>query len=148
MGVALLVYDGDCPYCRMFASFMDALGGVSTVPFSDERAQAVLEVLFSEPGFTMYVVTTERVSWGGRAAFRAGRRVGLPVVLSGFVADHYRGIASFITWLTGRDRTYESPETCETCKIETDQGGERALTAAEKRSLAGLPGVEVFEEEV
>lgn len=111
---AVLVYDGDCPYCTVAAGAMERARDVGAVSWYDDPAQAFLRAQFPDHDgpetegvpFAMFLVDPDedRV-YGGRAAARElAERAGLPGPVGGAVSDNYERIASLVGTLSGRER--------------------------------------------
>jgi hypothetical protein len=111
---AVLVYDGECPYCTVAARAMERARGVGAVSWYDEPAQAFLRAQFPdhegpEPEgvpFAMFLVDPrEGRVYGGRAAARElAERAGLPGPVGGAVSANYETVASLVGTLSGRGR--------------------------------------------
>jgi predicted DCC family thiol-disulfide oxidoreductase YuxK len=50
---AVLVFDGDCPFCSAAASALRRLPGVGAIPWGNEAAQSFLEAQFKETPFAL-----------------------------------------------------------------------------------------------
>jgi len=131
---AVLIYDGECPYCTVAARAMERARGVGSVSWYDDAAQAFLRAQFPDYGegdtparddsvgsatadagaadgadgvpFAMFLVDPDegRV-YGGRAAARElAERAGVPRPVGGVVEDNYETIASVVGTLSGRGR--------------------------------------------
>lgn len=85
MPETLLIYDGDCRYCRAFARLLAGLDRQDRFvqrPFDAPDAQVMLRAQFGDAfGFAMYLVEADRVSWGARAAERVVEALGGPRLL-------------------------------------------------------------------
>lgn len=111
---AVLVYDGECPYCSVAARAMERARGVGAVSWYDEPAQAFLRAQFPDHDgpedegvpFAMFLVDPDegRV-YGGRSAARdLAERAGLPTAVGGAVSENYETIAGVVGTLSGRGR--------------------------------------------
>ncbi|MFB6103061.1 MAG: DUF393 domain-containing protein [Haloplanus sp.] len=102
---AVLIYDGDCPFCSAASSALRRLDGVGVVPWEDEAAQSFLEAQFGEVPFALVFVDPreETVYVGREAASELCDRAGLPVLVRDIVGDNYESIADAIRTVTGAD---------------------------------------------
>ncbi|AUV82099.1 DUF393 domain-containing protein [Salinigranum rubrum] len=103
---AVLVYDGECPYCSLTARTLRRLRGVATVSWYDETAQELLRAQFGETPFAVVLVDRRqgRVYAGRSAAEEVAERAGAPDVVSSLVRDRYDEIAWAVGVASGRDR--------------------------------------------
>ena len=63
---AVLVYDGDCPFCSAASSALRRLDGVGTVPWADEAAQSFLDAQFGDVPFALIFADAVRTVAGAR----------------------------------------------------------------------------------
>ena len=103
---AVLIYDGECPYCSTAARALRRIRGIGAIPWYDERAQAFLEAQFDATPFAMTLVDRKegRVYAGEAAARELSERAGLPDFVSELVGDGYESIAELVGKAAGRDR--------------------------------------------
>ncbi len=109
---AVLVFDGECPYCTVAARALERAKGVGSVSWYDERAQSLLRAQFpdhegdDDVPFAMFLVdpAEDRVYGGRSAARELAERAGLPSAVGGAVGDNYDTIASVVGTLSGRNR--------------------------------------------
>ena len=103
---AVLIYDGECPYCSVAATALERLPGVGVVSWYDDAARSLLEAQFGEAPFAMFLVDRRRgrVYAGRSAAEELAERAGTPGVLSGLVRDGYDRVARAVGVASGRDR--------------------------------------------
>ncbi len=103
---AVLVYDGECPYCSLAARALGLLRGVGTVSWYDETAQELLRAQFGETPFAVFLVDRRRcrVYAGRSAAEESAERAGAPGVVSSLVRDRYDEVAWAAGVASGRDR--------------------------------------------
>lgn len=102
---AVLVFDGDCPFCSAAASALRRLPGVGAVAWNDDAAQAFLAAQFGEAPFALVLADTEteRVYVGREAARELCDRAGMPALVQDVVGDNYESIADAIRTVTGVD---------------------------------------------
>lgn len=103
---AVLIFDGECPYCSVAARALERADGVGAISWYDDPAQAFLESQFGATPFAMVLVdVTEDRVWAGRAAAEElADRAGLPDLVGSLVRDNYERIASAVGLASGRDR--------------------------------------------
>lgn len=115
MADAVLIYDGQCGYCRGFARLvrlLDFRKRFILLPFESEHAQSLLRAQFGKDfGFAMFLFGGDTVSWGQEAAQRIMLRLGLPGARLAFWL--YPQIVWLVSWLTRRGRTVCGPECAE-----------------------------------
>lgn len=103
---AVLIYDGECPYCSVAATALKRLDDVAAVSWYDDSVAPFLDAQFEAEPFAMFLVDPEEgVVYAGREAARElSDRAGMPGSLSGLVSDNYEKIASVVGKASGRDR--------------------------------------------
>jgi predicted DCC family thiol-disulfide oxidoreductase YuxK len=105
---AVLVYDGDCPYCSVAATALRRVRGVGAVPWTGDAAQSLLSAQFDrdEPPFAMFLVDQRRgrVYAGRAAAEELAERAGTPKLVGSLVRDNYDRIAAAVGAASGRER--------------------------------------------
>lgn len=102
---AVLIYDGDCPFCSAAATALRRIPGAGTVPWSSDHAQAFLAAQFEEVPFALVFADREadRVWIGRDAAREICGRAGMPVLVRDIVDDNYESLADAIRTVTGVD---------------------------------------------
>ncbi|MFB6285838.1 MAG: DCC1-like thiol-disulfide oxidoreductase family protein [Candidatus Bipolaricaulia bacterium] len=126
----LLIYDGDCRYCRTFVRLLAGLDRQDRFvqrPFDAPDAQAVLRAQFGDAiGFAMYLVEADRVSWGARAAERVVEKLGGPRPLKrplkGLALRLYPWLLGIVSRLSGREREVCGPACAVPSSGPTDAG--------------------------
>lgn len=100
---AVLVFDGDCPFCSAAASALRRVRGVGAVPWGDDAAQSFLDAQFDETPFALVFVDDEegRVYVGREAARELCERAGMPTLVGDIVGDNYESIADAIRTVAG-----------------------------------------------
>lgn len=139
---ALLIYDGDCAYCRGFSrllSHLDRTGQLVQLPFDATDAQELLRAQFGDAtGFAMYLVEADRIHWGARAAERVTALLAAPMWLSKLALRSYPTVVSLVSRLSRRRRTVCGPG----CAMDAPTGardqGTAALTHAARDVFAQL----------
>jgi len=103
---AVLIYDGECPYCSVAARTLEALDDVGAISWYDDTAQAFLEAQFGETPFAMFLVDSrrERVYAGRSAAEELADRAGTPGIVGSLVRQNYDRIAKVVGVASGRGR--------------------------------------------
>ncbi|QCJ45621.1 DCC1-like thiol-disulfide oxidoreductase family protein [Haloprofundus sp. MHR1] len=103
---AVLVYDGECPYCSVAARALRRLDDIGAISWYDDAAQAALEAQFGETPFAMVLVDARRGrAYAGRsAAEELADRAGTPGIVSSLVRDSYDRIAAAVGAASGRER--------------------------------------------
>jgi len=103
---AILLYDGDCPFCSAASTALRRLEGVGVVRWDNPAAQDFLEAQFGEAPFALCFVDSEAETvWTGRAAaVELCERAGMPVLVQDIVDESYERVAEAIQSVTGADR--------------------------------------------
>jgi predicted DCC family thiol-disulfide oxidoreductase YuxK len=111
MATKVLIYDGQCAYCRGFARLARALDfskKFALLPFESEPAQRLLRAQFgADFGFAMFLFEEDSVSWGRAAAQRIVQSLRLPGARLAFWL--YPTIVSIVSRLTRRHRKVCGP---------------------------------------
>ncbi|MFP4591075.1 MAG: DCC1-like thiol-disulfide oxidoreductase family protein [Halobacteriales archaeon] len=100
---AVLIYDGECPFCSTAAVALRRLDGVGAVSWYDDTAQRLLEAQFDDPPFSLVLVDAreQTVFVGGEAARELAERAGLPGLVGSLVGEHYEPVADAIQRTVG-----------------------------------------------
>lgn len=100
---AVLVYDGECPFCSAAASALRRLEGVGAIAWGDDAAQSFLAAQFGETPFALVFADSEAecVYLGREAARELCERAGLPVLIGDVVGDNYESLADAVRTVTG-----------------------------------------------
>jgi hypothetical protein len=103
---AVLIYDGDCPYCSVAATALRRVEDVGAVPWEAEAAGSFLDAQFGEQPFAMFLVDERRsrVYAGRAAAEELTERAGTPSLVGSLVRDNYDRIAAVVGAASGRGR--------------------------------------------
>lgn len=100
---AVLVYDGECPFCSAAATALRRVEGVGAIAWDAESAQAFLDAQFGETPFALVFADAreERVYVGRDAARELCERAGMPVLVQDVVGNNYESIADAIRTVSG-----------------------------------------------
>ncbi|AFK19496.1 DUF393 domain-containing protein [Haloferax mediterranei ATCC 33500] len=103
---AVLIYDGECPYCSVAATALKRLDDVEAISWYDDAAQTFLAAQFEEVPFAMVLADNNegRVYAGRAAAKELTDRAGMPGLLGSLVRDNYNTIAKVVGVASGRGR--------------------------------------------
>ncbi|MFB6092669.1 MAG: DCC1-like thiol-disulfide oxidoreductase family protein [Haloquadratum sp.] len=103
---AVLIYDGECPYCSVAARALGRLDEVGVISWYDDAAQAFLDAQFGESPFAMFLVDrAEGTVYAGRsAAEELADRAGTPGIVGSLVRENYDRIARAVGAVSGRGR--------------------------------------------
>ncbi|MUV90942.1 DUF393 domain-containing protein [Halapricum sp. CBA1109] len=103
---AVLIYDGECPYCSIAAKALEAVDELGALSWYDEAAQTFLQAQFGATPFAMVLVDepSGRVYAGRAAAKELADRAGMPGIVGSLVRDNYEGIAAAVGLASGRGR--------------------------------------------
>ncbi|WP_338728720.1 DCC1-like thiol-disulfide oxidoreductase family protein [Haladaptatus sp. DJG-WS-42] len=103
---AVLIYDGECPYCSMAALALKRLDTVVAISWYDDASQQFLEAQFGTTPFAMVLVDQQarRVYAGKAAAKELASRAGMPKLAGTLVRDNYETIADLVGRASGRGR--------------------------------------------
>lgn len=111
MATKLLIYDGQCAYCRGFARvvrLLDRYKRLALLPYESAQAQELLQAQFGEDfGFAMFLFEEDSVSWGREAAQRIVRELRVPGARLAFWL--YPALVAMVSWLTCRQRNVCGP---------------------------------------
>jgi predicted DCC family thiol-disulfide oxidoreductase YuxK len=136
MATKLLIYDGQCAYCRGFARLARALDfskKFALLPFESEPAQRLLRAQFgADFGFAMFLFEEDSVSWGRAAAQRIVQSLRLPGARLAFWL--YPTIVSIVSRLTRRHRKVCGPG----CAADGDALSAAPLTKHAQAELSQL----------
>lgn len=114
MAKEVLIYDGECSYCRGFARLvrlLDRRKQISMAPFDASESQGLLRAQFGDNyGFSMYLFEAEEVSWGREAARRIIESVSLPRWMARLAFYVYPSCVRLMSKVTGRTRTVCGPD--------------------------------------
>ena len=102
---AVLIYDGECPYCSVAAVALRRLRAIGSLSWYDDEAQRFLSAQFGETPFALVFADSreERVYVGREAARELCDRAGMPALVQDVVGDNYESIADAIRTVTGVD---------------------------------------------
>jgi hypothetical protein len=103
---AVLIYDGECPYCSVAAVALRRLRAIGAVSWYDDAAQSFLTEQFGEAPFAMVLVDRRRRrAYAGRsAAEELADRAGTPGIVGSLVRERYDDIARLVGAASGRGR--------------------------------------------
>lgn len=103
---AVLIYDGECPYCSVAASALKRLDDVEAISWYDDAAQSFLAAQFGETPFAMVLADRRenRVYAGRAAAKELADRAGMPGLVGSLVRDNYETIARVVGIASRRGR--------------------------------------------
>jgi hypothetical protein len=103
---AVLIYDGECPYCSVAARALESLEKVGAISWYDDAAQSFLGAQFDEAPFAMFLVDRRRnrVYAGRSAAEELADRAGTPGIVGSLVRENYDRIARVVGLASGRGR--------------------------------------------
>lgn len=103
---AVLVYDGECPYCSVAATALERLDDLGAVSWYDEAVTPFLRAQFDAEPFAMVLVdrAQSRVYAGRSAAKELADRAGLPSLVGKLVRDKYETSAGIVGIASGRKR--------------------------------------------
>lgn len=112
MAAKILIYDGQCAYCRGFARLvrlLDLRKRFIVLPFESTHAQSLLHAQFGENfGFAMFLFEADSISWGSEAAQRIVQTLSLPGASVAFRL--YPALVKWVSRVTRRERTVCGPE--------------------------------------
>lgn len=103
---AVLIYDGECPYCSVAATALEQVDDIGAISWYDDAAQSFLEAQFGATPFAMVLAdaTTGTVYAGRAAAEELTQRAGMPKLVGSLVRDNYDTIARVVGLASGRGR--------------------------------------------
>lgn len=112
---AVLIYDGECPFCSTAAVAVRRIDGVGATSWYDDAAQSLLETQFEEVPFALVLVDVreEAVYVGAAAARELADRAGLPGLVGSLVGDHYEPMAEAVQRTVGSGTSPDHIETVE-----------------------------------
>ncbi|WP_435186375.1 DCC1-like thiol-disulfide oxidoreductase family protein [Halobellus sp. EA9] len=135
---AVLIYDGECPYCSIAARALRRLDGVGAISWYDEAAQSFLETQFGETPFAMFLVDRRRgrVYAGRSAAEKLADRAGTPGIVGSLVRENYDRIAKAVGLASGRGRDPDDYHEIYRLDAEAEELFDRLVDAAAERPEA------------
>ena len=72
---AVLIYDGECPYCSVAATALKRLDDIAAISWYDDSVPPFLDAQFDAEPFAMFLVDpSEGVVYAGREAARGLER--------------------------------------------------------------------------
>lgn len=103
---AVLIYDGECPYCSIAARALEEIDSIGAISWYDDAAQDFLEAQFGDTPFAMVFVDDPAgaVYAGKAAAKELSDRAGMPGLVGSLVRDNYESIAKLVGLASGRGR--------------------------------------------
>lgn len=104
---AVLIYDGECPFCSIAATAIRRVEGVGIVGWDDDAAQAFLTKQFDDVPFALVLVDheEERVYVGPDAATELAQRAGMPGLVSSLLGERYDVMADTVQRTVGRGQS-------------------------------------------
>lgn len=108
----LVIYDGDCLYCRSFVrllGWLDRQRRFRVLPYQSAESQALLRAQFGDHcGFSLFLFEENSVSWGREAARRIVKTLHLPGAPLAFWL--YPTVVRVVSFLTRREQIVCGPE--------------------------------------
>ena len=103
---AVLIYDGECPYCSLAATALQRLDDVGAISWYAEPVAPFLRAQFGDEPFAMVLVDdAEGQVYAGRTAARElATRAGLPGLVGNLVRENYDSISKLVGLASGRGR--------------------------------------------
>jgi hypothetical protein len=103
---AVLIYDGECPYCSVAARALEQIDDIGALSWYDDAAQSFLQAQFGDTPFAMVLIDEpEGLVYAGRAAAEElAERAGMPDIVGSLVRDNYETIAKVVGLASGRGR--------------------------------------------
>jgi len=107
---AVLLYDGDCPFCTAAARAVATLDRVGIVAWESAAAQAFLDAQCASVPFTLVFIdrAAGTVSFGRDAARAVADRAGLPSLVGAATERRYESIATAVQTVSGTDRPFDA----------------------------------------
>ncbi|MFA1611280.1 DCC1-like thiol-disulfide oxidoreductase family protein [Halobellus rubicundus] len=135
---AVLIYDGECPYCSIAARALRRLDDVGAISWYDEAAQSFLETQFGETPFAMFLVDRRRgrVYAGRSAAEELADRAGTLGIVGSLVRENYDRIAKAVGLASGRGRDPDDYHEIYRLDAEAEELFDRLVDAAAERPEA------------
>ena len=103
---AVLIYDGECPYCSVAARALRQVDDMGALSWYDDAAQSFLQAQFGSTPFAMVLVDeSEGLVYAGRAAAEElAERAGMPNIVGSLVRTNYETVAKVVGLVSGRGR--------------------------------------------
>jgi len=135
---AVLIYDGECPYCSLAANALERLETVGAVSWYDDAVSPFLRAQFDAEPFAMVLAdgSAGRVYAGRSAARELADRAGIPSLVGKIVRDNYETIAGVVGVASGRGRDPANYHGEYELTPEARDCYETLVTAARKGSIA------------
>ena len=117
---AVLIFDGECPFCSAAATSLRQLPEVGVVEWNDDAAQQFLAAQFDDSPFALVLVDgrADRLWSGPAAAGELCGRAGIPTLVQDIVADNFERVGDAVRGVAGSKRQ------------PADLDGTRSLNAA------------------
>lgn len=107
MSNKILIFDGECPYCKMASETVEKLNDdVMVIDWKNEASQSFLEAQFDSTPFSMVFVDseTDEIWVGDEAADKVASESKVTNPVSSVVSDNYDSISSMVGFLSGREQ--------------------------------------------
>ena len=100
---AVLIFDGECPFCSAAAT---ALPQVGVIEWNNDAAQQLLAAQFDDPPFALVLVDgrTDQLWIGPAAAGELCDRAGIPTLVQDIVADNFERVGDAVRGVAGAKR--------------------------------------------
>lgn len=130
---AVLIYDGECPFCSIAATAIRQLDGIGIVAWDDEAAQAFLVKQFDAIPFALVLIDRDeqRVYVGRDAATELAQRAGMPGLVGSLIGGRYDEMAAVVQRTVGRGELPDDEHGIE--PLRTEAPFEPLASAARRR---------------
>lgn len=137
---AVLIYDGDCPFCSAASSALRRARGVGAVAWDDPPARSFLAAQFDDVPFALVLADGEAgtVYVGRDAAEELCDRAGLPVLVRDVVGDNYESVADAVRTVVGADREPDPYNGTHDLSTEASERFDDLVAAAGERAIPEL----------
>jgi len=103
---AVLIFDGECPFCSAAATALRQLPEIGFVEWNNDAAQQLLAAQFDDPPFALVLVDgrADRLWIGSAAAGELCDRAGIPTLVQDIVADNFERVGDAVRGVAGSKR--------------------------------------------
>lgn len=104
---AVLIFDGECPFCSAAATALRQLPEIGVVEWNNDAAKQLLAAQFDDPPFALVLVdgSADRLWIGPAAAGELCDRAGIPTLVQDIVADNFERVGDAVRGVAVRSES-------------------------------------------
>lgn len=110
---SIMIYDGECPYCKIASISVDNINeDISIIEWDNKLSQKFLDLQFDESPFGLIFIdkSKDRVWLGEDATYEIAERANETKLFSSLLKNNYDIISDTISSITNRDREIDEYE--------------------------------------